>query len=357
MSFFIISRAQLKESHLLRTGLMFLFFALLFCVQWHRLIWGNEIPMDGNTLRFFYPSWSIGKRLLLSGQSLLWDPYRNMGQPFLAHPQNQILYPFRLLVIPFGFLNYVRLFVFFHSCILGWFTYRLVRYWECDRFTAMAATTMMLMGGFLVSRIPDQSDVAAYCWLPAILYFYSKHKSLALGLCLSMQWLSGFPPFVILTLLFLSFSAVTGLERQKSLACLGQAFLFFLGLVAVQWIPFLELFMNSMRPVIFDPKAMLEYSIHPLELVRGFFVPSFLHVFFPLKETSDPAVVGFFLGPTQMGLFIVGLFGLQRKLKYLALATFVGAFMALGKFNGVYPHLPLIGLFRFPAQCGLFGRR
>lgn len=332
------------------TVLMFFFLAMVFVIQWHRLFLGTEIPLDGNTFRFFYPSWAIGKKLILSGQSLLWDPYRNMGQPFLAHPQNQALYPFRLLLLPFGFLNYVRFFLVSHYFILAFFSYRLLSFWGYGRQTAWVVATMMVLGGFSVARIPDQSDVAAFCWIPAALFFFSKRKPVALGLILLMQWLSGFPPFFLLTFLLLIFVGGCGSDHWRTFVCLGQATLLFLGLAAVQWIPFLEYLSHSTRPLIFHSKDLLEYSIHPLELFRGFIAPALSHAHFPLMKNSDPAVVGFFLGPIQMMLFIVGVIGGNPKVKSLALVAVVGAFMSLGKYNGVYVHLPLIGLFRFPAQ-------
>jgi hypothetical protein len=343
-------RERWKSINGMGTATMFFFFVLIFVIQWHRLFLGNEIPVDGNTFRFFYPSWAIGKRLMLGGQSLLWDPYRNMGQPFLAHPQNQALYPIRLFLLPFDFLNYVRFFLIFHYFILAFFTHQLIRFWGYDRSSAFVATAMMILGGFLVARIPDQSDVASFCWIPAVLYFFSKQKPMALGLVLLMQWLSGFPPFFILTFLLLFFVGVCGSDRRKNFIRLGQATFLFLGLAAVQWIPFMEFLINSTRPVFFDSKDLLQYSLHPLELLRGCIIPAIFHPYFPLMENSDPAVVGFFLGPIQMILFFTGLSGSQRRLKKLGLVAALGAFMALGKYNGVYASLPFVGLFRFPAQ-------
>jgi len=76
-------------------------YLLLF---WRRLLMGGVIPFHGDTIRFYYPSWVIGKNLLVDGFHFLWDPFRNMGQPFLAAPQNQALYPIRFLS---PFLNYL----------------------------------------------------------------------------------------------------------------------------------------------------------------------------------------------------------------------------------------------------------
>src|SRR5437879_5795755 len=72
-------------------------FLVYFLVYWWRLFWGGMIPLNGDSIKFFYPSWVIGKNLLKEGWYFLWDPYRNMGQPFLALPQNQALYPLRFL--------------------------------------------------------------------------------------------------------------------------------------------------------------------------------------------------------------------------------------------------------------------
>ena len=79
---------------------------LYLIAYWHRLLIQSLIPFDGNMLRLFYPSWSIGKNLLTDGFRVLWDPYRNMGQPFLADPQAQALYPLRILSVIFNFLDY-----------------------------------------------------------------------------------------------------------------------------------------------------------------------------------------------------------------------------------------------------------
>src|SRR5690348_7749732 len=88
-----------------------------FLIYWHRLLLQSMMPFDGNMIRLFYPSWVVGRKLLIDGCYFLWDPYRNMGQPFLADPQNQALYPIRFLSVFLNFLDYQRIFIVSHALL------------------------------------------------------------------------------------------------------------------------------------------------------------------------------------------------------------------------------------------------
>jgi hypothetical protein len=68
-----------------------------------KLLFEGLIDFNGDTLRMYYPSWVIGKNLLSQGFYFLWDPYRCMGQPFLAAPTNEALYPLRFISVFVGY--------------------------------------------------------------------------------------------------------------------------------------------------------------------------------------------------------------------------------------------------------------
>src|ERR1044071_4554560 len=157
-----------------------LFYLILF---WHRLILKAEIPFDGNFLRHIYPSWSIGKHLLQSGFFFLWDPYRNMGMPFLADPQNQALYPFRFLSPYLDIVSYVRLFILFHSFLAALPMFLLVRRWA-GQLPALLATIVISFNGFFFARVTLLHHFAALAWIPAVIFFLWNERPIALGLSL-----------------------------------------------------------------------------------------------------------------------------------------------------------------------------
>lgn len=328
-----------------------LLLVMLFLVQWQRLYWGNEIPVDGNTLRFYYPSWAIGKRLLSDFHSLLWDPFRGLGQPFLALPQNQLFYPFFILSPFVNFIVHVKIFIFFHIFLFAYFLARLAKLWICHcHFAVLFTLIAAVLSGFFIHRVPDLADVASLSWAPFVIYCFSKRNIWGVGGGLTMQWFAGFPPFSILTIFALFILSVQEKDRWMTILFLIKSGALFLGLSAVQWVPFLELLGQSTRPLFLGPGDYLQFSVTPNELFRSLFVPSCFHSLFPSFSQSDTAVVGFYFGPILTVFFLIGLWRGTPTVKVAGLLTLTGLFLAMGQYNGIYSIIPLIGVFRFPAQ-------
>ncbi len=327
--------------------------ALFTLVYWHRLLVFSQLPFDGNMLRLFFPSWVIGKTMLADGFSLLWDPYRNLGQPFLADPQNQALYPVRFLSLIAEYLTYQRLFVVFHTLLAAAPAALLAKRLAKDHedltvpfFAALAAG----FNGLLLARVTLPSHYAAMAWVPCALYFLTTARPTLLALALAAQWMAGFPPFFILTLVILLGSALISNDRKASLLCLGKGAALGLGLSAVQWVPFLELMQESARGVFLPAGQATEFSLHPLELLRQAALPAFLHDRFPTVTSSDIAITGFYLGPVALGLAAWAAIKGGRTGRWLAGAALAAFVLALGEHIKIYNHIPFITIFRFPAN-------
>src|SRR5262245_61546947 len=101
-------------------------FSAFLALFWRRLIFHDLFPFDVDTLCFYLPNWVIGRRLLESG-ALLWDPFRNFGQPYLAVPQTQALYPLRFLSPFLSFGTYTRLSILLHTTAAAAFAFALAR--------------------------------------------------------------------------------------------------------------------------------------------------------------------------------------------------------------------------------------
>src|SRR5262249_35084577 len=121
-----------------------------FLIYWHRLLLESMIPFDGNMIRLFYPSWIVGKRLLVEGFHFLWDSYSNMGQPFLADPQSQALYPIRFLSLFLNFLDYQRIFVVFHTLLASLSAFLLAKKLFRENSSALFAALAVGFNGFFL---------------------------------------------------------------------------------------------------------------------------------------------------------------------------------------------------------------
>src|SRR5262245_45329289 len=91
-------------------------FTLLQFLLWRRLWFAGQIPVDGNVLRLFYPNWVLFRNLAKHFWLPLWNPYRNMGEPFLADPQAVVLYPIQWILAGLSnFRHYLALWIIIHS--------------------------------------------------------------------------------------------------------------------------------------------------------------------------------------------------------------------------------------------------
>ena len=196
------------------------FLVFLFCsytvIYWKKLIFGNLFPVNGDILRLFYPSWAIGKMLLLQS-SLLWDPFRCMGQPFLASPIYQPLYPIRFLSLFFDFGTYQIIYILFHIILAGGFGYLL----GLKLFKNQSIGFLFLLGfgfnGTIFSLSGYPPIFASMAWLPCCLYLLLNCRPYALGISLALQWMAGYPTISILTgcILFLFFLIETDSKGLK----------------------------------------------------------------------------------------------------------------------------------------------
>ncbi|MEK7656604.1 MAG: hypothetical protein AAB412_02510 [Elusimicrobiota bacterium] len=312
---------------------------------WRPLLLQGLVVIDGDAFPYYYPTWAIGKRLLQEGGSLLWDPYRNMGQPFLADPRNQALYPLRLLSLFMGYVDYQRIYVVFHSLLAAAFAALIVRRHCREPEPMLLAALGAAFNGYAYWRILYSSDLAALAWLPAAFFFLMERRPIALALCLSLQWLSGFTPYCLLT--FAALAAYASTEGFRALVCLLKGLALMLGLCAVQILPFIELIGELDRPMFLDPGLAFEHSLSWPDLLRQSITPAFLK---PWVNQGAPAMSSFYFGPVLGGLFVLGMLrgeGRERRLGALGLLFLL---LAAGKNLPGYRLLPFITVFRFPSQ-------
>jgi|GEM_PF-3034760 len=321
-------------------------FAVYFLVYWYRLYFLDQLPFNSDTVRFFYPSFTIGKALLKEG-TVLWDPFRNMGQPFLASPSNQALYPLRFLSSFVTYLVYQKIFVLFHASLMCVFGYLLGKKMFDNHFSALFVGLALGFGGFTLARSTFPTDYATLAWTPVVLYFLFISRPLLFGFSLALQWLAGFPTFFLFGCLTYLFSSLLADDKKKMLKVLFKGGFFALGLICVQFFPFLEMMKESQRGFLLDMGSAMSDSIHPFDILKLLVYPAFLPVFF---QSSWTEISYFYLGPISLFLFGLGCWKGDKRDRSLALLALVGLVLAMGKYNGFYGLVPFMNLFRFPAH-------
>lgn len=276
-----------------RTGLVVGVVAGLALLCWRRYFFNGLLPVDGNTLTFSFPLWSFFHKSATHFQWPFWNPLKNMGEPFLADPQTMALYPLRWLTAFFPtYAAFWGAWILLHTALSAGFGAAWIHRVTGDKWAARTAALLFAANGFFLGRGLFPNHFASAAWLPVVLYGASLKSSRGVGMALGLQWLAGYPPFFLLTV------GVVGLvafpRRRAEAAFWLRVSLWFAGLSAVQWVPFMELFLRSGRPLILAVDQALEFSLPVGQLAVEMFGPAWSWWYTELK--GDPVMVSFYIG-------------------------------------------------------------
>jgi hypothetical protein len=323
-------------------------FSLYFLFFWKKALLQGLVPADGNTLLMAYPNWRIGAGFFRQAVLPLWDPFRNLGEPFLADPQTAILYPLTWLSFLGGWPAYFKLWITAHTLLAGSFGYLLAEKLFKDREAALTAGLLAAFNGLMIARSSIPGHFAALAWLPAAAYFLVSGRTVPLALSLAAQWFAGYPPFSLITFTALVVLLPLTEKPAESARRLAKACLVFLGLAAVQLLPFLEMMKESARGVLLAPASAFAYAIGPAELLKKIFVPLW-YGFFP-RSAGDPAMVNFYFGFAPLAGAVLILAKKRELAALYALAALALAYtLCLGPANPLYA-FPLFKVFRYPSN-------
>lgn len=321
--------------------------AVIFLLCWKKLFIFNLIPLDGNMVDMSYPNWLAAREAWSEFRLPLWNPLRNMGEPHLADPQTTALYPPFILFSPIkDFVDFLRAWVTVHTAIAVFFMGLLAHRLYKDIPAGIAGALVAGFNGFFISRVTMPHQFASMAWVSAILYFQAAGSVLGMGICLAFQWLAGYPPISLITVIMAGAVAVSrGREGVKKLAAAGAIAL---GLSAVQLIPFIEFLGNSIRPVVLQYDTVISFSLTLKQLFKEVFVPQW-YALMP-EIPGDPAIICFYTGLIVIGLAVLGVVRgsvMERRIGVVILVAFL---LSLGGSLPFYRYLKFLHLFRFPAN-------
>ena len=316
---------------------------------------------------------------LARGSWPVWDPFLGFGQPLLANPGNQVLYPPTWTNLLFGPETCLTLYVLGHLLWAGLGTYALGRReLGLSRWAAWLAGAAWMSSGPLLSHVQRWQHFASIAWLPWLVLAAAagvrapgRGRAVVLAAGLALQWLSGSVEVAAASLLVAAVWSALAAARSgprpapRFLAAWLPAGLLAVGLTAAQWLPAIALLRSSARGEAVRVQQMW-WSVHPLrwlELVTPLRMDEI-----PLTDTARQRLLGeagstivpsLYAGTVAAALAAFALFAPARRRAavVLALAAAVAGVLAMGPHGYVLPWLaarvPLLGVMRFPGKLTL----
>lgn len=143
--------------------------AALAGVFYGSCLWGGRTLVLRDLYTQFYGARWWYQHSLASGSLPTWNPYVACGVPFLANPQNAVLYPLSLIfaVLPFGIA--LAWYAALHQVLLGLFCYLLARELGLGFRGALLAGIVAAWAGIPVKQIEFPEMTGGLAWTPLVL--------------------------------------------------------------------------------------------------------------------------------------------------------------------------------------------
>jgi len=384
-------------------GLTLLFSSFLF---FYGLFNGRYLLTERDLGPYFIPPRFFWVESLKNGDFPLWNPYQFSGHPFFANPQHAVLYPLNSLFFLLPFDLAFNAIIILHFFLGGLFIYFLLKDLNVNTTGALISGLIFMLSGYLLSVHSLLNCLLSVIWTPLIMMFFRraianpgfKNEVLA-AIFISISFFGGgveivYGNFFVLLLMgiFLPFPEIMFVgdkprrykfigsvpiywgrirvlfRRFKSLVIVSIIFLF---LSAIQLIPFLELWIHSIRGKGISYQEATVWSFAPKDILL-FFLPDAYGYFLDMKRYwvtqcwfktlytgGLPFILSliFFLFPhpplsPRGEKDEVRGFGKDRRF-YLSLIL-LSLFLSLGQYNPLYPfifkYVPFFNGIRYPVK-------
>jgi hypothetical protein len=352
-------------------GSLILVFLLLFFCQ--DLVFREQVLFYRDLGPYFYPLRFTLFESFRAGELPLWNRHMAMGFPLLAAFQSGVFYPPHLLLMVLDFFPAIRFIFVLHFLVAGIGTYYLCRNWRYPVYLSIVGALLFALGGTVVSLSNLLNHFQTAVWLPWVILSWERlissiswMKFLAFISISAIQCLAGSPELFAMSMGLVLLDGMRlrkdGVEVSpgKILYIFLAANLLILAVSMVQFLPTLELFLESRRTQPMLLQEALHWSLNPLSLLNLFFldkeidlnISRGMHLFF---GNETPFFLSHYLG--AISVFGISLWFYFSSLREkVALLVLVGAslIVALGLYTPIYPfllrHVSFLGAFRFPEK-------
>ena len=350
-------------------------FALACMVAWFcdGMLYEGKVPFFRDLGTYSYPiKFSLAKSLK-AGELALWDHNLAAGFPLLAALQPAVFYPPSWLFALLPFFDAVRWTFFIHFVIAASGAYCLCRHWQCPIHLAVIGALTFTLGGTTVSLSNLLNHFQSAVWLPWVVlcgerfFETATWKSFVIFVVILLcTLLAGSPEIYIFSmgLLLIDGFRLSVHERKLSLSrlllYLLAANLVVAALGMVQFLPTIELLLQSRRdrPIPFQEASY--WSLNPTSLVGLFFpdkeadstLPLGVRLFF---ARNVPFLLSHYLGVLSLLAICAWGYFSSWKERIIVLALMLCSLaLAFGNFTPIYNFLfeqvPLFRIVRFPEK-------
>src|SRR4030042_643878 len=251
---------------------------------------------------YFIPPRFFWVESLKQGYFPLWNPYQFSGHPFIANPQNAVLYPFNGLFFLFPFDIAFNAIIILHFFLAGLFTYLFMRDLKVGSAGWLISGLIWILGGYLLSVHSLLTILLSVVWTPLVMLFFRRamispgiRNEILTAVFITLSFLGGGIEivygnyFVLLIMMIFSMlpnKSYVG-DKPRRYIWMIRSFLTisfsFLILSAIQLLPFLELWMHSIRGQGITYQEATVWSFAPKDFLL-FFLPDAYGYFLDMKK-------------------------------------------------------------------------
>ena len=268
-----------------RTDLLALGFLTILClIIFADVLFGQRDFYIRDLTRYYHPTKSILREIVLSGEFPWWNPYYSAGQPMAANPEYEVFYPFQWLILMPDFETGYRLHILFHVWLTAIGMYLFVRSMRRSAAASLFGAIAWGFGGLTLSLINLLPILFAAAWLPLILLFvrrairrFSPRDAALASLFGGIQILVGEPTTLVQTWLIIGVYALWRMVRLRGrgwraiadpAAIVGLILVWSIAIGAVQLIPAADHAGDTVRARGFDLELVTAWSFPPQRLIE-----------------------------------------------------------------------------------------
>jgi Bacterial membrane protein YfhO len=349
--------------------------AVLVLALFRDIVFGGRVLFDRDIHFYWFGQIEVFRQCIAAGSWPVWDRTIAFGQPMLANPSVEALYPWTWISLVVGTWSFFTIFVIGHLFLSAIGFFRLARRFGVGDVGAAVAAAVWITSGPMMSFVNLWHHFAGAALIPWVVLATDialrssvLRGALVWGAAVGLQLLAGSADMCVLTG-FLMTALVLGRAEwrrpfgptnKRILVTAAGAAILAVALGAGQWFPSLAVASQSLRLGRLAESVRTYWSVHP-RAVLGLLLPIFPRELPPggdpglEAEAARPFVASLYLGLTSLPLALAAFGGERRRLASICGAITVFALMvALGRHTFVYPLavrlLPPLGSLRYPSK-------
>ena len=341
-------------------------------------VFGDAVFYKRDIHAAWHPQVEAFVRAVAEGSWPLWDPSPGFGQPLLADPSAQILYPFTWLNLVLPPWTYYTVFVAAHAWFSACGMALLARRQGLSPAAGLLAGSLWLLSAPFVSLFDLWHHFASAAWMPWVMLaaeqaFASRRPRSAVlfGVAAGFQLLAGSADVAMMTALLVAADLATrhvswrraaGPENRRLLLAAALAVAVAVGLAAGSWFTAAAASRGTLRWT-FAEQSRTYWSVHPIGALEVLLpwkpaaLPLAAEWHAKVSESREPFLASLYLGVGTWALAALafGLAGRDRRVLVLALAGLAALLIALGRHAPFYEVLvnvlPPLRVLRYPVKA------